>query len=521
MNDALLGVAVENFTAPVRSSFSPEVAKPPTALPVKDFLEASSPKDNLFWRRGNLMEGLTQLSAKETGKIDLSDQKFIDRQKGFFDNPTNKTFIDNMFDKITYASKINNWAFSKPEVGPYKGENRMASYQVIKSFYDFYRQNPDGLASDRLTLVKLCQTMFGEHTGLVTVEMVEQMVKTGNIDINHFRDRIDLFTTLPNLTISATPTPKFEQTTSSPTPSALPSAERTSPPVYKTPTVTPAHPVKVTTSSLPVAGPLTETTTAVLKKQTPEVHIGSVNVSSPPIAEAAPTITRPAVAEKTPPLPLRPAIIKPAVTTAYSQAYGEVPPAATKPDTTPRSVSVEPLITTHTQPETAEIIPLHPSAEWFKQLQTMSSFIAGEYEGKETPGLVLGPDAAGKPTVRICTIDNQSVPYQLYIDQRGGIRMRKISPNAPSMEIISAANGWTGEIKADAGFSINAKSYFKIGEVVFRLVGNQLVPLSTAEKQAIEQFVREQRVSEAADPRARTPVPQDDGLPSPPTTRLI
>jgi len=455
MNDISVQVETPHICSAPLTPFSFEVARP-AAFPVKDFLHATHFNSDIYQQRAGLMNGLDLLTRKDAGgKIDLSDQRFNYRLNTFIKDGANQPFLEKLTNKINSQTP-----------------DRQLS-EVIKDWAFFKPEVGYYKDQTRAASYRVIDTLFKHYQANPGQLVSDKPFLAGYIKTLFGDQAGTVFTDIVEQMVNAGQIDcgqwqqQIDQLLQG-----------------KTATITPAHPVEAVISDLPIAGHQTETRTEALEKPTqPGVNIKRVTVSPPPIAEAVSTTRSP-------------------VTEAISP-------------TLTQSAVKEPVISV-AEPQSTETIPLYPSAEWFGQLPKMQSFPAGEYEGKETMGLVLGTDTVGKTTARICTIENQPVPYQLYTDRNERVRMRKISPNAPPMAIISGANGWTDEVRADAGFTINPETYFKMGDTMFRLDGNQLVPLPTAKKQAIEEMVRRSRQREADDPRASTAVAERDGLPSHP-----
>ncbi|MDH7476342.1 MAG: hypothetical protein QHH09_02615 [Microgenomates group bacterium] len=122
--------------------------------------------------------------------------------------------------------------------------------------------------------------------------------------------------------------------------------------------------------------------------------------------------------------------------------------------------------------------PLHPEKEWFDSLPRLK---VGDLELlEEKNGLIEGG--------QICNLNGRDVPYQIWNDPQYGIRLRKLSPDAPDLKLV-AVNGTIHEIKADKGFVIVNTLCFIIDGKFYKLDGNNFIPLTEdEEKQAKEKI---------------------------------
>ena len=193
--------------APVKPIIEVKTA-PSLIAPVNKFFEAYKTDDLLCFQRAELMDAFDNLREKETGPINITDKKFLEKQNNFLADKGNENFVAKILGGGTTdlpADKINNWAYFKPEVGPRQREPRLASYRVIKTFYDYYQKNPAELTGDSQALAGFCQMMFGEKTGATMVKMINQMVTTNEINFGDFQKELNTYLSQENTPLITPP----------------------------------------------------------------------------------------------------------------------------------------------------------------------------------------------------------------------------------------------------------------------------------------------------------------------------
>jgi hypothetical protein len=184
-------------------------------VPVENFLKTTYLANPLYQKRGDLMEGFIKLNKQEKGIFDPQKPDFKDHLHPFLTDEKNQIFVNEVLQNITNVKrpfpednaaysdlgpgnpyqtldeKIISWAFAKREAGPKEGETNFAAYQVIKSFYDYYQKDPNRFNQDKDTLLKFCQTAFGEKTGDVLTEFIGEIIGNKEVDIDTFQNKIN------------------------------------------------------------------------------------------------------------------------------------------------------------------------------------------------------------------------------------------------------------------------------------------------------------------------------------------